>query len=1257
MSVVGAEITPLHIEVRGGAVGCNNQHQRGSRRGAMGSNSQASRPEECSKIQRRASSSEEGSGIEPPGVKQSLVVRSNCCASKSEKRGGMQQPAWKSEGCGGIKRLGIELRGGWWKQRVARSNWWSGLPSGSSGLIETLNMDDELPYISLDTPLASPEHHIGLEDIRTLLTTSVQKRCHETHDGKRKNRVKKTGVAKPASDSSDPSWNSPERPSNNVEEIPASQDIRGLGYLEYCGNIQEEGGGGYQIGSDLFVVNGWDAKKKLSKPSWFHVQRSTIGDVDVVVCQCLLSRPDGECVHQQFLRENGEELFPLDPTFASRDADVVLFSCQELQEGLFLNHLSSPSPNSRSLSGQVIITYTWDNSGSGQWLCTKDSSTRGCSHLSQCRDLLQKLVRVDPTATDDSIDDGCSIDYAVSSSPSTTSSIGAEAGVLPKDFSTTLGITRNRSDLSVSYRALITVTCPYYKKDTMGGCQHPIVHLELLLMPTHAQLTRQYIGPDRRDLGIFNYNNRKLFMHNLLNEYTSAYTSSETPFSAWVTVLNWRYELHSGRSEHPFVTAEVFRAVWFSFVGLQYLDGSMMCPQCGPSPENTIWDGVTLAFNRKHLLPSLEPPTVSQPDSTERSTTRYLLGQQPVVNRKLRRLGRCMITGPPLTAARISATVAPRVGAENGRDRDADDEDEDDDEEEDEVEGESQKQTRAERAVAKTQWEMLERLNAIPGAVAGLSHVCPGLGALFESKFGGMSVIHGKGAADVYRRFFFQITAEESVLQMANISALDALQAFVTQPSVRNASALVEIPALHELLSHEKDLILPFPPITLQICEWILNRGRMVLGSLIKGPEPPMVRQVEKPWTEYPRVMQSTSQGTRPPTRWMRKSPTVLSYRRDQAGGAQWDPTASQRRVVGSNGQAPSSEVGGRIEPPHVKQWWAVKSHRRASSSEGRGGIERPGIEVREGRYDPTARGRAVVGGEIEPPRVKQWWAVRSSRRTSRSGGQGAVGSNGQASRSERGGRIQRPGVELRGGRWDRTAACQAVVGSGIKPPHVKQWWAVRSHRRASSSEGRGEIERSGVELRGGQWDRTARRRAVVGGEIEPLRIEVRGARWDATASVEVRGARWDRTARHRAVVGGEMEPLGVEVRAVGSSRQHSGNVIRPPVKSTGRRSDLSADENQGYGGGRPYPVIRHNMGHLSGAARSMFTAEHQHSPPLKSGVEADSVANKVKFWLKPTKPGFKARFLQGSPKTYDPDQTQMRDQLFYPLGDSVDRI
>ncbi|KAJ7225309.1 hypothetical protein GGX14DRAFT_348979, partial [Mycena pura] len=153
--------------------------------------------------------------------------------------------------------------------------------------------------------------------------------------------------------------------------------------------------------------------------------------------------------------------------------------------------------------------------------------------------------------------------------------------------------------------------------------------IELQACP-NSRCRHQLIGPDGREHGIFNYNNQKLFTHDLLDEYTAAYTSSETPFSAWVSVLSWRYELHSGA--HSFVTAEVFRCVWFAYVKLQYLEGSMMCPRCGPSPENTIWDGVTLAFNRKHLLPTLEPPTTMQSESVKRTTTRYFPKQQLLVD-------------------------------------------------------------------------------------------------------------------------------------------------------------------------------------------------------------------------------------------------------------------------------------------------------------------------------------------------------------------------------------------------------------------------------------------------------------------------------------------------------------------------------------------------------------------------------------------------------------------------------------------------
>lgn len=93
----------------------------------------------------------------------------------------------------------------------------------------------------------------------------------------------------------------------------------------------------------------------------------------------------------------------------------------------------------------------------------------------------------------------------------------------------------------------------------------------------------------------------------------SAFTTSETPFSVWVINLRRRYE--EFHSEKPFISEDIFRSVWFAYVQLQIRDGDMACPTCGPTPSETIWDGVTLAFNRKHLLPTLQAPTTVTPTS------------------------------------------------------------------------------------------------------------------------------------------------------------------------------------------------------------------------------------------------------------------------------------------------------------------------------------------------------------------------------------------------------------------------------------------------------------------------------------------------------------------------------------------------------------------------------------------------------------------------------------------------------------------
>ncbi|KAJ7225310.1 hypothetical protein GGX14DRAFT_556112 [Mycena pura] len=234
-------------------------------------------------------------------------------------------------------------------------------------------MDDyvDVPYITLSTPPPSPGTQILLgETTPTLLqshstvTPTRKRRSGDTREERKKKRKQTTVVEDdgmqeqtPSWDSagadldmgSEPGWSSPERPpAQTPMDVP--QDLHGSGYSEYCENIQEDGGTFYQLGVDLFVVNGWDPQKKISKTSWHHLQRTTISD------------------SLQFLTDYGEELFPSDATFTKDgNKDAILFSRQELQEDVYLNHFSSTSPNSRSLGGRVIVKYTGNDMGTGRW--------------------------------------------------------------------------------------------------------------------------------------------------------------------------------------------------------------------------------------------------------------------------------------------------------------------------------------------------------------------------------------------------------------------------------------------------------------------------------------------------------------------------------------------------------------------------------------------------------------------------------------------------------------------------------------------------------------------------------------------------------------------------------------------------------------------------------------------------------------------------------------------------------------------------
>ena len=67
----------------------------------------------------------------------------------------------------------------------------------------------------------------------------------------------------------------------------------------------------------------------------------------------------------------------------------------------------------------------------------------------------------------------------------------------------------------------------------------------------------------------------------------------------------------------------------------------MRCPSCGPSPDNVIWDGVSLSFHRKHVLSSLRPPTTIHPTSPIRKS--QYCTQTLIISGDLRRTMRNII--------------------------------------------------------------------------------------------------------------------------------------------------------------------------------------------------------------------------------------------------------------------------------------------------------------------------------------------------------------------------------------------------------------------------------------------------------------------------------------------------------------------------------------------------------------------------------------------------------------------------------------
>lgn len=238
---------------------------------------------------------------------------------------------------------------------------------------------------------------------------------------------------------------------------------------------------------------------------------------------------------------------------------------------------------------------------------------------------------------------------------------------------------------------------------------------------------RRCVGPDARRLGLFNYNNSTFFTHELMDDYTAAFTSSETPFVAWVTVLARRY---ASSGSMAFVSEQTFHTAWFLYSDLQNLAGDMQCPDCGPHPDDTIWDGVTLAFSRKNLLASLCPPTTVLPEAFHHASS-YVQRQTLLTEADLRKAVRNSVAGA----------------------NEAEGEDEID------VEGidEEEEAQRLQKSAQKKKENQLQRAGMIPDVIQRLGETNEHLGSLFACHFGLNTVASKTTGSKIYVELFRQV--------------------------------------------------------------------------------------------------------------------------------------------------------------------------------------------------------------------------------------------------------------------------------------------------------------------------------------------------------------------------------------------------------------------------------------------------------------------------------------------------------------------
>ncbi|KAF5342367.1 hypothetical protein D9611_001108 [Ephemerocybe angulata] len=627
-----------------------------------------------------------------------------------------------------------------------------------------------------------------------------------------------------------------DRPTVNSSPVrqPSLSHITEAHLSLYADAVESYSAGFYYIEDSLFAVEGWNVAKEESNGHWYHLQQISEDGQISAVCTCPAALQSVDCVHRAYIVEFVREPLEGDALDATvhKDHRVAVFSRQQVPNSEeFETMFSVGSPFHHGLKGRVIVTHLGSLPTAGTWTCSKSHSGAGnCAHIPAARKMLLALLEVqdevEDSGNEDMNDTSVEAPQGLLVPPQAVATLSRHGSVsylpvlppvsvmLKSDVILYPRPAPFRSAPTQPLRLTATSTCPcpgptrsVFKTGaaeeievgrcriyTMLGMHH--ADIETQRCPNCPGKKRRCIGPDLRETGLFNYNNRVIVSHELLDEYTISFASSETPFTAFVMLMDHRY-MSTGAK---FMGEDLFRAVWFSYVSIQAFEDDMRCALCGPTPDTIIWDGVTVAFHKKHLSPTIRPPTTITPHSLPRPLVKPLRSQQLIVDAALRKDIRLVIK---------SFRKDKHVYFE-------DDDDDDDDDEADES------QTQVEVDVAR-----------IDSVSERLSELCPALSMLFLSKYGYVAYLNKKRPLVAYRSFFLQVAAEESILQMVNAKSLGRLREFNANPTPGQFFKVASIPALFQLLRHHGSTLALLP-----ILKWVELRAATVLKAITVDKRP-----------------------------------------------------------------------------------------------------------------------------------------------------------------------------------------------------------------------------------------------------------------------------------------------------------------------------------------------------------------------------------------------------------------------------------